>query len=47
MQHCAYCGATFTNKDGFDMHLGVGAPAFHACNDADEMRAKGMRERRR
>ncbi len=32
----------FANEDAYQIHLGVGAPAFHSCNDASEMTAKGM-----
>lgn len=42
MKRCEYCHATFASEDAFQIHLGVGAPAFHACNDATEMRARGM-----
>ena len=42
MQPCEYCGAKFADKDAFQIHLGVGAPAFHSCNDAAEMTEKGM-----
>ena len=42
MKHCEFCNADFTNEDAYQIHLGIGAPAFHDCNDADEMKAKGM-----
>ena len=42
MKHCQFCGAIFANEDAYQIHLGLGAPAFHACNDAAEMTAKGM-----
>jgi hypothetical protein len=42
MKHCDFCKANFTNEDAYQIHLGVGAPAFHACLDANEMQAKGM-----
>ncbi len=42
MQHCEYCGAKFVDQDAYQIHLDIGAPAFHACNDAQEMAAKGM-----
>jgi hypothetical protein len=43
-KHCQHCGATFANADALEIHFGVGAPAFHACNDAGEMAAKGMKQ---
>jgi hypothetical protein len=42
MQQCAFCGEKFVDQDAYHIHLGIGAPAFHACNDAQEMAAKGM-----
>lgn len=42
MIQCNYCQARFTDKDAYQIHLGIGAPAFHACNDTQEMTAKGM-----
>ena len=42
MKQCQFCGATFATEDAYQIHLGIGAPAFHACNDAAEMAAKGM-----
>ncbi len=42
MIHCQYCGANFANKNAQEIHFGVGAPAFHACWNAEEMTAKGM-----
>ncbi len=42
MKQCQFCKATFETEDAYQIHLGVGAPAFHACNDASEMTAKGM-----
>lgn len=42
MKQCQVCQALFTSEDAFQIHLGIGAPAFHACNDAEEMQAKGM-----
>jgi hypothetical protein len=42
MKQCEYCKAKFTNEDAYQIHLGIGAPAFHKCNDASEMTAKGM-----
>ena len=43
MQQCGYCNAKFADKDAYQIHLGVGAPAFHSCNDATEMAEKGMK----
>ena len=42
MKQCQYCKATFASEDAYQIHLGIGAPAFHACNDENEMRDKGM-----
>ena len=42
MKQCQFCQARFANEDAYQIHLGVGAPAFHPCNDASEMAAKGM-----
>lgn len=42
MQQCEYCKAKFADQDAYQIHLGVGAPAFHMCNNAEEMTAKGM-----
>jgi len=42
MQRCEFCGAKFADEDAYQIHLGVGAPSFHTCNDATEMTAKGM-----
>ena len=42
MKQCQFCKAMFATEDAYQIHLGVGAPAFHACNDAGEMTAKGM-----
>lgn len=42
MKRCQYCGARFVNEDAYQIHLGVGAPAFHTCHDAGEMQAEGM-----
>lgn len=42
MQQCEYCGAKFVDQDAYQIHLAIGAPAFHACNDAIEMILKGM-----
>jgi hypothetical protein len=39
---CQFCKANFTNKDAYQIHLGIGAPAFHDCLDESEMKAKGM-----
>lgn len=39
---CEYCTARFADQDAYQIHLGVGAPAFHSCNDAQGMKAKGM-----
>lgn len=44
MQNCQFCNANFTNEDAYQIHLGVGAPAFHACNDARRMTEKGMEQ---
>ena len=45
MKQCQFCQAHFTNEDAYQIHLGVGAPAFHPCNDANEMKAKGMQQK--
>ena len=42
MKQCQFCKAKFVNEDAYQIHLGIGAPAFHDCNDATEMAAKGM-----
>lgn len=42
MRECQYCKAKFTNEDAYQIHLGVGTPAFHSCNEAEDMTAKGM-----
>ncbi len=42
MKVCTYCNAKFLNEDAYQIHLGVGAPAFHTCHDANEMTAEGM-----
>lgn len=42
IMQCQFCNAQFTDQDAYQIHLGVGAPSFHACNDASEMEAKGM-----
>lgn len=42
MKQCQFCKAKFVNEAAFQIHLGIGAPAFHTCNDAAEMAAKGM-----
>jgi len=42
MKQCQSCQANFTNEDAYQIHLGIGAPAFHPCNDTQEMKAKGM-----
>jgi hypothetical protein len=42
MTQCQFCKAKFTNEAAYQIHLGIGAPAFHPCNDATEMTAKGM-----
>lgn len=42
MKQCQYCKAHFANEDAYQVHLGIGAPTFHTCNDASEMTAKGM-----
>ena len=44
MKQCQFCTAQFTNEDAYQIHLGIGAPAFHPCNDAQEMAAKGMQQ---
>ena len=42
MKQCQFCKAMFANEDAYQIfHLGVAAPAFHTCNDASEMTAKG------
>ena len=43
MQQCETCSASFADQDAYQIHLGVGAPAFHTCNTAEEMTTKGMR----
>lgn len=42
MKQCQFCSATFASEDAYQIHLGVGAPAFHTCHDANEMQADGM-----
>lgn len=42
MKTCQYCKANFANEDAYQIHLGIGAPDFHPCNNAEEMTAKGM-----
>jgi len=42
MKHCQFCKENFNNEDAYQIHLGIGAPAFHPCNNAEEMQAKGM-----
>lgn len=42
MKQCQFCKATFASEDAYQIHLGIGAPAFHACNDATEMLQKGI-----
>ena len=42
MKRCTYCGARFVDEDAYQIHLGIGAPAFHTCHDASEMQAEGM-----
>ena len=42
MKQCSYCSAQFASEDAYQIHLGVGAPAFHSCHDAGEMKAEGM-----
>jgi hypothetical protein len=42
MKQCETCKAQFVNDDAYQIHLGVGAPIFHTCNDASEMTTKGM-----
>jgi len=42
LKQCQFCQASFTNEAAYQIHLGIGAPAFHLCNDAHEMSAKGM-----
>jgi prefoldin subunit 5 len=39
MKQCQYCKAKFANEDAYQIHLGIGAPAFHTCNDAEELRS--------
>ncbi|HEY4032864.1 MAG TPA: hypothetical protein VGL94_02745 [Ktedonobacteraceae bacterium] len=43
MKQCDFCKAKFTNEAAYQIHLGIGAPAFHPCNNAEEMAAKGMK----
>ena len=43
MKHCQFCNEHFSNEDAYQIHLGIGAPAFHPCNNPEEMKAKGMR----
>jgi hypothetical protein len=42
MKHCDFCRENFDNEEAYQIHLGIGAPAFHPCNDTEEMAAKGM-----
>lgn len=42
MKHCDFCKTNFANEDAYQIHLGVGAPAFHPCNKPAEMKSKGM-----
>jgi hypothetical protein len=42
MKRCPFCNAPFATEDAYQIHLGIGAPAFHACNDEASMQAKGM-----
>lgn len=44
---CQACKATFADNDAFQIHLGVGAPAFHRCLDSHEMQVHGMFKRNR
>jgi hypothetical protein len=44
MKQCQFCKTNFTNESAYQIHLGVGAPAFHPCNSAEEMLAKGMKQ---
>lgn len=39
---CLFCGANFQNQDAYQLHLGIGAPAFHLCWNDTEMANKGM-----
>jgi hypothetical protein len=43
---CQFCKARFENQDAYQIHLGIGAPAFHPCNDSHEMQVKGMHNNR-
>jgi hypothetical protein len=43
MKQCQYCQGSFENEAAYQIHLGIGAPSFHPCNNAEEMIAKGMR----
>lgn len=43
---CQACSAKFADNDAYQIHLGIGAPAFHRCDTAHEMQVKGMYERR-
>lgn len=45
MKHCQFCQANFANEDAYQIYLGIGAPAFHQCLDANEMTAKGMQQK--
>ncbi len=42
MKVCQYCNAKFASLAAWQIHLGIGAPAFHTCNNPAEMEAKGM-----
>lgn len=42
MKQCQFCNANFANENAYQIHLGIGAPAFHPCLDADRMNAIGM-----
>lgn len=42
MKQCQFCNVKFASEDAYQIHLGIGAPAFHACNDETEMKQKGM-----
>ena len=41
-KHCEYCQLHFEDISAYQIHLGIGAPAFHRCNNPEEMKAKGM-----
>lgn len=42
MKQCEFCNAIFAHEDAYQIHLGVGAPSFHTCNDATRMQQQGM-----